>query len=285
MKNFKRRFIAFSAMLAVILGSCVSCTSKKDKTPSLTESEKADVAEDALTFTYDSEDDDESSADLNAADPTEPNGDTPVETQIVTDAQGQPVTEIVTVTESDGQPATDAEGQPVTEVVTCTETVTGGSTGGNTAVSSTPNMKSCEAWWVNVAQEKDFIFNDDFIAIDFEIKDNAPTGKTPINIVKSDFSNLAAKTAIHPSSTYNGFVYINQNAEAANVNDDGNFLIYTDSVSGKPGDTVTVVFNIKNNPGLCAVDFAFEYDKNVLKIVDTYAVGEYAEIANASFIN
>ena len=291
MKNFKKRFIAFSAMIAVVLGSCVSCTSKKEKAPSLTEQEKSEVAEDALTFTYDSEDEDDTSADLNAADPTEPNGDTaPAETQIVTDAQGQPVTEIVTVTNADGQPATDAEGQPATEIITVTETVTGGSNNNNnnnnnrSANTNTPDMRPCEAWWINIAQEKDFVFNNDFIAVDFEIRENAPTGKTPINITKSDFSNLAAQTAIHPTSTYNNFVYINQDKEDISINDDGNFLIYTDAASGKPGDIVTVVFNIKNNPGLCAVDFAFEYDKNVLKIVDTYAVGEYAEIANASFI-
>ncbi len=272
MKNFKKRFIAFSAMIAVVLGSCVSCASKKEKAPSLTEQEKSEVAEDALTFTYDSEDEDDTSADLNAADPTEPNGDTaPAETQIVTDAQGQP--------------ATDAEGQPATEIITVTETVTGGSNNNNSSANTnTPDMRPCEAWWINIAQEKDFVFNNDFIAVDFEIRENAPTGKTSINITKSDFSNLAAQTAIHPTSTYNNFVYINQDKEDISINDDGKFLIYTDAASGKPGDVVTVVFNIKNNPGLCAVDFAFEYDKNVLKIVDTYAVGEYAEIANASFI-
>ena len=44
----------------------------------------------------------------------------------------------------------------------------------------------------------------------------------------------------------------------------------------------TVRFKMLNNPGLCAMNFNFEYDKNALTIVDAYSVGEFDKIANTS---
>lgn len=311
MKNFKRRFIAFSALIAVMLSACVSCNDKKEKTPSLTEQEKDEIAQDPLTFEYDLGGDSDS---LDAADPTSPNSGNetnpdsntenstaPQETYIVTDAVGQPVTEIITVTEANGQSATEANGEVVTEAVTVTgvkpstdnvtstntntDTNTGANTNTNTNTNThKPNMVTCKAWWIDVSKEMDYEFNGEFIEAEFKINESTPSGKYPINIVTPQFSNLAAKSATYPDNVYNGYVYVSQDAEQPNVNDDGKFTLYTDSVSGKPGDTVIVKFNIKNNPGLCAMFFEFEYDKNALSIVEARATGEFNEIASASII-
>lgn len=277
MKNFRRRFIAFSAMIAVVLSACcVSCNDKNKKAPSLTDKEKSEIAKDELTFTYDSEDD---SDDLDAADPTAPNSDNaPVVTYIVTDAAGQPVTETVTVTQANGQPQTEANGEVVTEAVTVTGTEP-------STPQYKPNMKTCKAWWLDVSKEKDFEFNNEFIEVEFKIKDTTPDGRYPINIVTPQFSDLAAQSATYPDNVYNGYVYVSRDKEEQQINDGGKFTVYTDSASGKQGDTVVVKFNIRNNPGLCAMFFEFEYDKNALTIVEARATGEFAEVANAQILD
>lgn len=306
MNNFKKRFIALSSLIAIVVAAFAGCA-EKNNTPSLTDEEKKELSKDSLTFNYDTNSDSSDNS-LDSADPTDadPKNTTSSseEYYVVTDAKGQPVTEFVTVTQANGQPATevveatkadgqketDSSGSVVTNIVPATSAVTvtakGSSNNNNTQTTTSSsyksNMVNCNAWWLDVSQEKDFTFNDYFIEVKFEIKKDIPDGKYPITITEPQFSNIKALSATYPENVIDGYVYVSQDAEQQNVDDGGKFTVIAESASGKQGDTVTVRFKMLNNPGLCAMNFNFEYDKNALTIVDAYSVGEFDKIANTS---
>jgi len=52
--------------------------------------------------------------------------------------------------------------------------------------------------------------------------------------------------------------------------------IVVESVSGKPGQTVTVKVSLENNPGICASELTIEYDNNQLELIEANFQGKYA---------
>ena len=50
--------------------------------------------------------------------------------------------------------------------------------------------------------------------------------------------------------------------------------------SGNAGDEVTVVLDLKNNPGFVGVDIHLQYDSNVLEVVNTSSGKDFKAAIN-----
>lgn len=268
-----------------------------------------------LEFHYNENDPDNgqnSTNNLNAQDPTAPSGITGQSPNVqefvpVTDASGQnvtevinvtdassgePVTQYVNVTEANGETVTSAGGQPVTEAVPVTEVVdstqrnpeyaTESATGESSYI---PYTDEAYAFWVDISKGENYIFNGKFITVYFKIKEDAPDGEYEINITNPDFADLKnGGSNVPPQTVENGKVYVNCSGEPLRefTEEDG-FSVYADKVECKQGDEIELSFYMSNNPGLVAMNFWFNYDRNAMEIVHMRAVGEYSDIANAQF--
>lgn len=234
----------------------------------------------------------------------------------VTDAAGVTITTQEIVTDDAGQAVTEAGGQTVTTVVNVTETAvktetvpqtqqpegsqSSGNNNNNTDSSSsststssssssdTPayqaNMKTFNAMWLDVSESKNYTFNDTFIEVKVTINEDIPDGKYPINITWPDFAcydpDVIGKT-IEPDHTINGYIYVNVPVENQDIPSDG-FVVIAENVEAKQGGEAVLKFDLKNNPGLCAVNFNFDYDENAIKINEAYAVGEFEKISGGN---
>ena len=118
---------------------------------------------------------------------------------------------------------------------------------------------------MDLSQSKDFVFDGEFITAQFKIKDTTANGTYPVTIEWTDFSNWDAQAV--KFSTTDGSVVVGSDAPANSFKNDGSAEIMATNVSGKPGDTVTVSFNMKNNPGIVACVFRFGYDSDALEYV------------------
>lgn len=311
MKNYKRKFLITALISALVVSAFSGCSKKKEESESIDES----VLKQPISFNFDAGKDNDTAdgEDLNAADPTDAaessgsesseSGNESSEGDIeyieVTEADGQPVTTYIVVTDDKGQPATDSKGETQTTAVKVTSTVKNNSNGnssnsgqsetttasGNSGSSSSDYVsktKSAYAMWLDISENKDFVFNDEFIQITFRIKEDTPEGVYDVNISNPDFASLADNVkSVLPDTVINGKVYVSENAEPQReVTDSDGFCVYADNVSAKPGDEVTLTFSMKNNPGLCAINFWFDYDQNAMEIVKGEAVGDFGDIAN-----
>lgn len=314
MKWNKSKYILITA-LSVLAVAAVGCKDKDEKSSSVVDEA---FLKQPFTFSYgeqnnNSGDPDESSRDeaLDNQDPTMPqnsgdssgsensssegageNSEPATEYVNVTEADGEPVTEYVPVTDAEGEPQTDTEGQEETTAVQVTEAVTvpvqTPTEGENKTEAAegngeyTPGIDTASSFWFDISEEKDFVFNDTFISVTFKIKENTPEGVYDIIISNPDFANYGEQTIL-PDKVMNGKIYVSQSGEAqAEIEDGSDFVVYAENTEGNPGDEVTVNFKMKNNPGMCAMNFQFQYDKNAFEIVESCAVGEFAGIAGDS---
>ncbi len=304
MKNNKHRYMVLALAAVMAISSLAGCSDgKKDNSSSSTETTTIDpsILRQPLEFVFPTDELEEGATQnpLDAQDPTgAPSGDDdnssnpgyetsqPATEYIpVTDANGQPETEYVPVTDANNQPVTDAEGQPETEVIEVTTAVTvednSGNAGGSTEA-YTPYNESAYAFWIDISERRDFNFDDEFIKVTFRVKDTAPDGAYDIVISNPDFS-LYGGISLDPDTIVNGKVFVNTDAEAQReITDADGFTVYCDNQSAKQGEEVTVTFSMKNNPGMCAMMFWFDYDRNAMDIVSCEAVGEFADVAQAT---
>lgn len=120
-----------------------------------------------------------------------------------------------------------------------------------------------QAFWMNLSGN--FVFDGEYMTAQFKIKDTTANGTYPILIEYIDFSDYVP-TSLDVKSI-NGSVVVGGNPVEKQFANDGSFEVKADSVSGNPGDTVTVSFQFKNNPGVCATIFRFSYDSDALEYV------------------
>lgn len=301
MKNITKRMIAAAALVCVAMTGIAGCsagtkTSSSSEVQTTTGPTEAPILQ--YPFSFGAADESvlnqaaaDPEVDINAADPTKPaDGDAAKEDttkiQEVTDAKGEPVTQVVEATDANGQKATDASGQPATQIVRVTEVVQGsGSSGVDTKPESsyTPKKDGRYAMWLDISEDKDYFFNGDFIEVTFKVKDDAPDGDYPITLT-TDLSDIKG-TSVKPSAVVEGAIRVNKGSiEAADVSGKSGMVFYGDKVAAKQGDEVTYHINIANNTGLAAFCVWFYYDGNALEVVDCAPSGEYADIArNAEF--
>lgn len=322
MKNYKKKFLVTALISAFAVSAFSGCSNNKEES---SESIDESVMKQPISFNFDPGNDNDTSdgEDLNAADPTDAaessgsessgSGNESSEEDIedieyieVTEADGQPVTTYIVVTDDKGQPATDSKGETQTTAVKVTstvknnnnnnnnnnngnsgnsnqsETTTASGNSGNSSSDYVSKTKSAYAMWLDISKNEDFIFNDEFIQITFRIKEDTPEGVYDVKISNPDFASLADNVkSVMPDTVLNGKVYVSEDAQPQReVTDSDGFCVYADNVSAKPGEEVTVTFSMKNNPGLCAINFWFDYDQNAMEIVKGEAVGEFGDISN-----
>ena len=181
----------------------------------------------------------------------------------------EPATEIVEVTEANGEKATDSAGNVVTQIVT------------KHADSSADNYKSKTeskyCFWIDISKDSDYVFNDQFIKVTFNLKDNIPDRDYPVRF-NPDLSSVAGKT-ITPDKVVQGTIRVGGDIAAQNVSSESGFVVYGDNVSAKAGDTVDYYLNIKNNPGLAGILVWVYYDANAMDVESIRPAGEFANFA------
>lgn len=156
-------------------------------------------------------------------------------------------------------------------------TVNGGSAG--TTVDNNDNyvekMDTFQAYWLDMGLYEDFVFNGEFIVVTFKVKESTPDGNYKIHMVDPDFVNWDADQLT--INTIDGAVTVgNATTPSYGTVENGAFTLQAQSVKANPGDTVDVVFNLTDNPGLVGFIFKFQYDCNALEIVNA-KVGNDAE--------
>lgn len=315
MNNFKKRIIALVALTCVALSAFAGCadnesdgdSSKKSKKNESSQSSEEPMT--AMPFRWGSESDNGitiDGVDINKddpvkadhVDPTKASGETS-EADTATDTTayiaGEPVTEIVTVTDANGQAVTEAGGQPATEVKTITnatpEPTTGNNTNNNDDTTATvanntdaeyvSNTKGMYAMWIDISKNENFVFNDSVIKVVFKVKDTAPDGVYDISI-SPDLSSIEGVT-IDADTIVNGSIKIGDgSADVVDPSTMNGFAVYGDHVTAKQGDTVEFSINMKDNPGLAAFCMWYYYDSNALEVIDCYPDGEFAEVSKNS---
>lgn len=175
------------------------------------------------------------------------------------------VTKKVVVTEAGGAAVTDAEGEKVTEVQTEVQTE---------AAPYVPAPVSEPIYWLNMTKGSDGnydkVFNGEMFVFEFKIKEGTPDGNYPIILSAPDFVNWDEEQL--DVKTVSGYVTVGDVAptQPSQVQP-GQFTISASGVQGKVGDTIKVVLNISDNPGLVAMLFRVEFDQNALEYVTSYA--------------
>lgn len=280
MKNFAKKIVAIFAILAVAASTFAGCNKKEETSaPMQYPFEVGAAADNSLSL-------DNPNADLDAEDPVADATEAPVteivtEVQDVTDAEGQPATEFVPVTEADGQEATDAEGAVVTESVKVTEVVTSVVTKA-TEKPTEPAYVAKEdgryAMWLDISKDENFFFEDEMITASFKIKENIPDGDYKVRIVP-DLSDVAG-VAIYADKVIDGIIRVNNGQiEAVDVSNETGMVFYGDNIACKQGDTIDFNINIKNNSGLVAFCIWFYFDSNAMEFIEAQPSGAFAEIA------
>lgn len=183
---------------------------------------------------------------------------------------GQPTSKPVDVTDAQGEKVTDSAGQPVTEYVSSND---------NSEYKSLTNGNY--VFWMDTSINEDFVFNDEFIKVTFEVKNGIPDGEYPITFA-TDFSSVKG-VITNPSKIYSGSITVG--GEAKNNEDhsgETDFIIYGDNVSCKQGESVDFYIRTKNNPGLAGTLLWFYYDSNAMTVKKNSVkpVGEFAEITS-----
>ncbi len=199
------------------------------------------------------------------------------ETEVVTEV----VTEYVPVTEAGGQEVTDEQGvvetEVVTEIVTEYVEVTEGDNN-NSSSNYTPSYDTCKAFWFDTSQMKDFVFEGEFLVIDFQINETTPDGNYPVTISKTDIGSWDLVSQV--PTLIDGEVCVGNAQPSTQATAGDEFTLTVDQVSGKPGDIVTVAIDLANNPGFVGFIIDIQYDKNALTVVDSRGGADFDAVVN-----
>lgn len=193
----------------------------------------------------------------------------------------------VVVTDTAGQPVVDESGNTVTEPAANANNGNSGNSGNNNSPSGndgntyTQDITSFQAYWLDMSQGKDYVFNGDFLDVTFKIKENTPDGVYTLTSGSSDYANWDAE---HVDCTFvDGAIAVgNATAPEAGTAQPGTFSVVAGTAQGNPGDEVTVRFDMSDNPGLVALIFRFKYDQNALEIVDAVVGDDCADYVTVS---
>lgn len=278
MNNSRNKIIAVVTLLSIALASFGACKKKDNNAVSLTEEQIKTPFHYQAGVSSNKKDDDYF---LGLEDPTESKTESTekiTEYQPVTDDAGEAVTTYIAQLDENGEAVTDTDGS----TVTTHETVT-------TIVEKDPEIEDKEeyvpytdrayAMWLDISKNENFMFEDSFIKVTFKVKEDIPDGDYNIVISNPDFSSIMGQT-VKPDKVINGKIYVNKEAEKqTDYSSETGLVVAGENISCKQGDEVTYHFSIKNNPGLAAMVFWFEYDGNAFEVIDCVADGEFAEVA------
>ena len=178
--------------------------------------------------------------------------------------------------------ATDASATTTTSKATATSATTTASEAETTVTTTSAGyVAETDAkyfMWVDIAKDKDYVFNDEFIKLSFKIKEDIPDKDYTIRL-KPDLSDIKG-VSIYPDSVIHGTIRVNSGSIApVDVSAETGMAVYGDNIACKQGDTVDYYINFKNNSGIAGALIWFYYDSNAMELVSLKPVGEFAEIA------
>jgi len=294
MKNIRKRLIAVAIIASMALTSVAGCSSDSvGKGGSASSSSSAESVDDNLDHVENEEGNvvitpfqTGSADDLAINDPNAPTDD---DTTTAANANAKATTAIgtVTVTDAKGKTVTDAEGQKVTETYIATAANNGNSNNNNNNNNSNnsgnsdykSSIDSMYCLWIDISKDENYVFNDQFIRIQFKIKEGIPEKDYPIRF-NPDFSSVAG-VSVHPDKVAQGTIRVGSGSiEPMDVSSENGFVAYGDNVACKPGDTIDYYLNLKDNPGLAAILVWFYYDKNAMEVVEVEPAGEFLDISD-----
>lgn len=126
---------------------------------------------------------------LDGDDSSEGNSDVPVNKGVTSQNNGSSGEDsYVVVTDDSGQPVKDDNGNVVTEVVKGgnssknESSTSGGNTSGGSSYQS--NIKTFQAYWLDMSNGEDVVCNGDFLDVTFKIKDDARTATMQSQVVQ-----------------------------------------------------------------------------------------------------
>ncbi|MDE5563769.1 MAG: hypothetical protein K2I93_01325, partial [Oscillospiraceae bacterium] len=247
MKNFTKKVLAIC--LAASFGTVIAgCSRQNDQSvPDTTIS--LDQTKHELTFNYKTNN---VSADATEAseDATEAKGDAAEDTTAA--EVFEEVTQYVNVTDAVGQNVTDAAGTPETQaVVVETRPVNNGnannnnngdnnnnnnnngnsgdnnstpSAGGSETTaqpSYSPAYDTCKAYWLDMSRMGDYVFNGEFLVIEFEVNQDIPDGSYPVTFSMTDIASW--DLVQYEPVKINGEVAVNTNVTAQDALPDSDF--------------------------------------------------------------
>lgn len=205
---------------------------------------------------------------------------TEAENQETTAQTAEPATEIasevVEVTDPSGQPVTEADGSVQTEVHTEVVTLPVETT---PAPEYTPSYDTCKAYWLDMSNAGDFVFDGELFVFSFKIKETAPDGKYPVTIAKTDIGSWDVVTRV-PECIGGEVCVGNEKPSEQKDAPADKFSLTVESVNGKPGDVVEVALNMKNNPGFCGFVIDIQYDKNAMEIEEARGGADFDKAVN-----
>ncbi len=291
MKNFAKKVLAIC--LAASFGTALAGCNKQNE-PSVPDTTiSLDQTKQELTFNFKTNN---VPADATEAseDATEAKGNTTENTE--TTGIPEEVTEYVNVTNADGQNVTDAAGTPETQAVVL-ETrpanndnngSSGNNNGGNDGNSGgnettaqpayTPAYDTCKAYWLDMSQMGDYVFNGEFLVIEFEVNKDIPDGNYPVTFSMTDIASW--DLVQYDPVKVNGEVAVNTEITAQDPLPDSDFGLKINSVAAKQGDTAVMTIDVSNNPGFCGFVIDVQYDSNALTIVEASAGKDFDSAVN-----
>jgi hypothetical protein len=200
------------------------------------------------------------------------------------------------VTDAAGQQVTDAAGQSVTEatVVGTREVDAAAAQPDATAApapaqtdapapaatdapaaSYTPAYDTCKAYWLDMTQYGDYMFNGEFLVIQFKVNQDIPDGSYPVKIAKTDIASWE-EVRYYPE-IIDGEIAVGQAKAAQDPMSDKIFTLKVNSAEAKPGETVTMTIDLANNPGFCGFVIDIQYDANAMILVSAAGGKDYNE--------
>ena len=184
---------------------------------------------------------------------------------IVTTMRGEDGKSYVAKTDINGTTVTESNGEVATEVYTGTTLATT-----YAKQDYKPSYKNYQAFWLDMSQKADFVFDGELLKLEIEIPSDAVDGVYPVQFYFADIANWDANT-LYDVTMNVGYVCINTAAPAADQPTGSALTINPGIVTAKPGDTVMLPINIVNNPGFVGFRLRMRYDSNAMKIVDAGA--------------
>lgn len=146
------------------------------------------------------------------------------------------------------------------------------SSSGNSGEVVRPEYKDIQTLWFNSNLAGNISFDGEFLLFTFKIKDNAANGTYPITFTKTDIADYGSateKSSLVDVKVIEGSVTVGGTAKKGETVSGSVFAMTASNESGNAGDQVTVVVDLKNNPGFAGVDIHLQYDSNVLEVVKT----------------
>lgn len=146
------------------------------------------------------------------------------------------------------------------------------SSSGNSGEVVRPEYKDIQTLWFNSNLAGNISFDGEFLLFTFKIKDNAANGTYPITFTKTDIADYGSateKSSLVDVKVIEGSVTVGGTAKKGETVSGSVFAMTASNESGNAGDQVTVVVDLKNNPGFAGVDIHLQYDSNVLEVVRT----------------